>query len=937
MSRNRPSLQSVVALALLGMGGVGLVLVLFSAGIYRSVAHESRAAAVHDLVREQVASQRAALAADQRIAALELAGRPAFDRAWPRDIDALRSLLDEVRATAPPASVLGLRLLDGSLEPVAGVGRAGAGCQAARAAMRAADAGDRTARRCLRDDRPAQSAVFRVEGAQPPAFVEVVGDPVAILARVGGENGLALRIERPGGGVLHESADWSGDEAARADRVSARYLTPSRGDEPVFAIRAAASVGLLNRQLGDARDFVLIAAGIVVGLALLAALVGLRRMMRPLHALQSAAEAVSRDRGIDECPHVPEAGPPEIATPIRSFNAMVERVRALIRELESEVAQRRDAEATAHRERELAESHAHSASQAREFSQATLEAVVDAVIATDVEANVEYMNPVAETLVGVSEGQAVGRPIGEVVPLYSRDGARDRTELVHECLHRPRTAGVRRIGRLGRPDSDPLDDGAARYVDYAVVAMQDRDERTVGTVLIFHDVTEAQRLTDRLRHQATHDALTGLINRYEFEDRLQRVLDATRDGNAEAVLCYLDLDQFKLVNDTCGHVAGDELLRQLSLLLTRRLGDRGTLGRLGGDEFGLLIHPCAVSEARALAEELRVAIQQFRFVWNERIFGIGVSIGVVAIDQTSTGTEDLLSAADTACYMAKDSGRNRIQVYQPDDAALQERRAEMHWVSEIKRALEEDRLVLYCQDIVETRCPEPVRHYEILVRMRDDNGQLWQPGSFLPAAERYNLAPELDSWVVRRALAWIGESEVPADALYSINLSGRSLAADGFLDAVVAALDEFGVSPSNVCFEVTETAAISNLAYARGFMDHLRARGCRFSLDDFGSGLSSFNYLRSLPVDFLKIDGVFVRDIIDNPVHQAIVGSINEVGHAMAMHTIAEFAESTEVIECLRGIGVDFVQGYGYGRPRPLTPALPAAGRVRRAGRTGRD
>lgn len=913
----------MVALALLGMGAIGVALVLFSAGIYRSVAHESRATAVRDLVRQEVASERAQMAADQRIAALDLARRPAFRRAWPDDAPALRAVLEQAMDSPADASVVGLRVLDASLEPVAEAGRAGAGCPEARAS---AGAGGDSDRRCLRDGRPAQSAVFGLEGVSPGAYIEVVGDPVTALARIGAESALELRIERPGGGVLYESGGWPGDGTPE-DRVEARYLTPAGKDEPVFALRAAASVGLLNQQLVNARDFVLIAAGVVVGLTLLAALVGLRRMMRPLHALQHAAEAVSRERGIDECPRVPEGGPPEIATPIRSFNAMVERVRGLIGELETEVGQRSEAETAANRAREMAEEQASNASQAREFSQATLEAVVDAVIATDVEARIEYMNPVAETLLGVREGEAVGRAIDEVVPLFSRDGSEPRTDRVQQCLRRPDTAGVRRIGRLGQAEADPLESSAARYVDYAVVAMRDRDARTVGTVLIFHDVTEAQRLTERLHHQATHDALTGLINRYEFENRLQRVLAAAHSGDGDAVLCYLDLDQFKLVNDTCGHVAGDELLRQLSTLLGERLAERGTLGRLGGDEFGLLIHPCALADAQAVAEELRNAIQQFRFAWNERIFGIGVSIGVVAIDRDSAGTEDLLSAADTACYMAKDSGRNRVQVYQPDDSALQERRAEMHWVSEIKRALEEDRLELYCQDIVGTRAPEPVRHYEILVRMRDDTGRLWQPGSFLPAAERYNLAPELDRWVVRGALAWIAAAGVPADVLYSINLSGRSLASDGFLDTVVEALEEYGVSPRNVCFEVTETAAIANLAYARGFMDHLRARGCRFSLDDFGSGLSSFNYLRNLPVDFLKIDGVFVRDIVDNPVHQAIVGSINEVGHAMAMHTIAEYAETSEVIECLRGIGVDFVQGYGYGRPRPLVPTAASAAR----------
>ncbi|MFW5970361.1 MAG: EAL domain-containing protein, partial [Halofilum sp. (in: g-proteobacteria)] len=775
-------------------------------------------------------------------------------------------------------------------------------------------------RACIRSGAPVQSLLMPLPGLEPGGFVEVVGDPVAALARIGSGSGLALRIERPGGDRLYETEDW-GRLADDGDTVSTRYLTPASDNEPVFAIRAATGVGLLNQQLADTRDFVLIAAGFILALAILIALVSLRRLMLPLRWLQQAAENVSQERGIDDFVPVTAAGPPEIATPIRSFNAMVERVRRLVTELEGEVGQRRDAEVAANRAREQAEAHARSASQAREFSHATLEAVVDAVIATDTAGRIEYINPVASTLTGVTEADAIGRSIDEVVAIYDRNGRERERNLVDRCVHERRANGERRVGRLG--GDTPAGNGGEqdRYVDYAVVPMRDRNGEVVGAVLIFHDVTEAQRMTERLRWQATHDSLTGLINRYEFENRLHRVLRAAQDGDGAGVLCYLDLDQFKLVNDTCGHVAGDELLRQLSFMLGDRLAGRGTLARLGGDEFGLLLHPCGIPAARTIAEDLREAIQQFRFVWTEHIFSIGVSIGVVAIDGESPNTEILLSAADTACYMAKDQGRNRVQVYEADDEALQARHAEMHWVSEINRALEEDRLILYCQDIVDAVTPDPVRHFEILLRMEADDGTIRQPGSFLPAAERYNLAPSIDQWVVRHALAWIASHDVPGDALYSINLSGRSLASDGFLDTVLGEMDRHAVSPRNLCFEVTETAAISNLASARTFMEALRARGCRFSLDDFGSGLSSFNYLQNLPVDFLKIDGAFVRDIHTNPVHQSIVRSMNDVGHALGMYTIAEFVENDAVIDVLRGIGVDFLQGYGYARPRPLASA----------------
>ena len=917
MSVSRLSLHSVVALCLMAMGVVGFGLVLFSASIHRDVSHENRITALNELIRHQSRYLAEQQLAAHRIFALDLARDPAFRAAWDRGpvAPALSERLEAALAGAAERGLPlhGARVFDAALRPIARAGEA-EGCPGLSDVPPAGV----VSRTCVRDDDAARSVMVSLPGFDPAGYIEVIGDPVDALKRIGREAGMALRIERPGGQVLFESDNWSA-LAGHTDSLSTRYLTAARPDEPVFAIRAATDVSLLNQQLGDTRDFVLLAAGVIVALTMLATLIGLRRLMLPLRALQRAAEHLSRDGGATTTPFTPvsDRAPPEIATPIRSFNEMVRRVRALVQELEGEVGQRREAEIAANRARELAEAHARNASQAREFSHSTLEAVVDAVVATDVQGRIEYMNPVAEKLTGCPEAKAVGRPIDDVVVLHDRAGRR-RADMVEQCLHGVYSA-ERRVLRL-------CADGRERDIDCAVVPMRDSGATLVGAVMVFHDVTEAQRMTERLTYQATHDSLTALINRYEFESRLRRVAEAARDGGPPGALCYLDLDQFKLVNDTCGHVAGDELLRQLAVMMGDRLAGRGTLGRLGGDEFGLLLSPCTVPQARAIADDLREAIQQFRFVWSQRIFSIGVSIGVVAIEQRSGNTDILLSAADTACYMAKETGRNRVQVYQEDDEALVARHAEMHWVSEINRALESDRFALYCQDIVAAADDgrAPAQHFEILLRMVDDDGRVWPPGSFLSAAERYNLAPAIDRWVVRHALAWMAANELPAEAMYSINLSGRSLADDGFLDDVLRELDGRSVRPQNLCFEVTETAAISNLAGARVFMEALRARGCRFSLDDFGSGLSSFNYLQNLPVDFLKIDGAFVRDIHDNPVHQSIVRSMNDVGHAMHMHTIAEFVENQEVIDCLRGIGVDYLQGFVYARPRPLGQCVPS-------------
>jgi diguanylate cyclase (GGDEF)-like protein/PAS domain S-box-containing protein len=449
--------------------------------------------------------------------------------------------------------------------------------------------------------------------------------------------------------------------------------------------------------------------------------------------------------------------------------------------------------------------------------------------------------------------------------------------------------------------------------------------RTLLTVC--EDITETRNLSEQLSYQATHDALTGLVNRREFENRLQRTLQTARGAATECALCYLDLDQFKVINDTCGHAAGDELLRRLGSLLQHEVRKRDTLARLGGDEFGILMEHCSLPQARRVAKAVRRAIQTFRFVWDDKIFSVGVSIGLVPITSASGNMAQVMSAADTACYAAKDAGRNRIHVYYQDDAELVRRYGEMQWVSRINRALEEGRFHLMFQPIAP--CSDRQQHgdyYELLLRMEDEDGAVVWPESFLPSAERYNLSAKIDRWVIDKALDWLSRHRRQLERLYlcSINLSGHSLSDGKFLEFIIAKLSETDVPPAKICFEITETVAIVNLNSAQGFITALKKLGCRFALDDFGSGLSSFAYLKTLPVDFIKIDGLFVRDIVSDPIAFAMVSSINQIGHVMGKQTIAEFAESDIILERLRAIGVDYVQGYAIGRPR----AIQAAARV---------
>lgn len=551
----------------------------------------------------------------------------------------------------------------------------------------------------------------------------------------------------------------------------------------------------------------------------------------------------------------------------------------------------------------------------KERAQVTLESIGDAVITTDTSGKIDYINTVAETLTGWSQEEAEGHQVEHVFRIINEITREKATSPVERCINEGR------IVELANHTVLICKDGSEIAIEDSAAPIRNQSGEMIGVVMVFHDVTESRKLSQQLIYQARHDALTGLINRREFEERLEHSIEQARVNQYEHALLYMDLDQFKVVNDTCGHAAGDELLRQITSLLQSQMRKHDTLARLGGDEFAVLLEYCSSDEAHNVAENLCEAVEAYRFTWEGNSFVVGVSIGLVPINKNSGSIGVVLSIADSACYAAKEAGRNRIHSYQEDDTTVAQRHGEMRWVSRITQGLEENNFTLYRQSITPvSSLNEGGDHYEVLIRMKDEEGGLAMPNSFLPAAERYNLMPKIDRWVLRTIFEWLNDSKEALDQLEmcSINLSGHSFGDDKFLQYTINLFEKHNIQPSKICFEITETATIVNLTSATRFIRSLKKKGCRFALDDFGSGMSSFLYLKNLPVDFLKIDGGFVKDITHDPMDLALVRSINDIGHVVGMQTIAEFVENEEVLKKLKVLGVDYAQGYYFGQPSLL-------------------
>ncbi len=547
-----------------------------------------------------------------------------------------------------------------------------------------------------------------------------------------------------------------------------------------------------------------------------------------------------------------------------------------------------------------------------------LDALGEGLLTTDAHGVVDYLNRSAEMMTGIRREDAIGQPFATLLGFVDEHERRPLSDPVQQCL----TAGSRaNLGR--RAILVTRATGNELGIEASASPIRGVEGEIAGCAVMLHDVSEMRGLTQQMTYQASHDALTGLVNRREFERRLGEAVESARAGRQSHVMCYLDLDRFKAVNDTSGHLAGDNMPREVAALIREAVRDSDIVARIGGDEFGVLLVGCPLDKARQIADDVWRAIGEYRFVWKDRIFSVGVSIGLVEVTGDSHSLEEVLNAADSACYVAKRQSDAHVHVYSSHDEAVARSRGEIHWLQRLQAALRDGFFELYVQPIEPTRPgAQGGPAMEVFVRLHDD-GQAIAPAEFFPAAERYRLMSLIDRWVLGSALAAFaaGAIRIPPGRSLSINVSGQTLADPTFLEFVVDELDRTGVSPPQICFEVAETSVTGNLEQARRFIDVLHGMGCRFALDNFGTDLGGFANLKQLPMDYLKIGGSFMRDLGRDTVNQAMVSAVVGMARTLNFRLIAEQIEDLAALEAARAMGIDFVQGYAIGRPRPLANA----------------
>lgn len=749
-----------------------------------------------------------------------------------------------------------------------------------------------------------------------------------------GEKGHSMVVDASGRVVAHPNTEWErvAKDASAISLVQEmiagktgvnQFYSPALKADMIAGYTSVKGVGWgvmvpqpyseLIVQAGDVRWPALLVA--VVGFAI-AALLGWivsRVLAKPVELISETAAEIANGNSKARVPNNFRSATLEVQELAVSFNRMIDRIVASHTELQ----QHRDnlEQVVSQRTLELRQQIQFRQQvevvlqQQKDHLDITLASIGEGVIVSDIDGKIMFLNPVAENLTGWSMASADGKTLNEVLNIIdSFDG--------HPISLEPDSV-----------NSNPTIDGVLIRRDQSTVEIQkniarikDDQEKTSGLVIIVRDVTETRKLSRQLSYEASHDALTGIMNRRAFENLVESVIPLSKDDQIIYCLAYIDLDQFKIVNDACGHAAGDELLCALTQVIQQCIGDKQQLARLGGDEFGILFHHCPISKALEISEQIRQRVEEFRFVHSEQLFHVGVSIGVVEITAESGGLVDIFKAADSACYIAKGNGRNIVHAYHPADEVTVERSGEMQWVSRLKAAFEENRFELHFQPIKSfDNCHSDINHYEILLRLRDEQSRLIFPGTFLPAAARYDLLPTIDRWVFTQSIRWLGENKASLrGGRISINLSGVTLSESSFLEFTEQQFQLHGMSAESMIIEITENSALNNLTAAQNFMTRLKELGCQFALDDFGKGFSSFSSLKHLPVDYVKIDGGFVRDMLIDRMDEKIVRTINEISQSMGKKVIVEYVESEAIWDRLAHFGVDYGQGFAVARPAPL-------------------
>jgi len=919
MSTKYLTLQKTLAITILLIGIIGIILVIATDFTYRKIAYQQQTESVNQLIAVKSADLLKELGEQQEELGLRLLNKAAFKKAFEaNDKNKLNYWLNqELKHADLVTSTLKLenifvydnnfQLMANSSHGLKITNQENIPCAQIIRHISSLQGNKFKPQLCEYNKQPLLSTIIAVDNIKNRGYIQLVANPIQALTQIETDLGIPLKIYG-NNTLLHQSTSWPAESTTRQLLINT-YVISDTQNNVAIKLNSASDITAFKNHLDNTRYKIILGATALTLITLFFAFIILHRGLSPLTNLRHAADSSARG----EFTSISENGYHEISAPIHAFNLMVTKIQSLINDLKTEVEGHKKTEEKFKQAKETAEQQTQHAEQQNTFLHLTLQSIVDGVITTTTDGYVKSVNPMAEQLTGWTEAEASGKPLIQIMHALE--------ESTHKRIYDP-TENIEYKSVLDDPVSAILiqhNSNIETPVEYIVAPMRDHDDKVAGIVVIIHDESVQRSLNRQLTFQATHDALTGLINRYEFERRLKNIISTQNIDKSINTLCHINLDRFKLVNDTCGHTAGDELLKQITLLLQNTLDGTGTLARIGGDEFGLLLENKNIIEAQNISARLLDMIRNFQFTWSSSTFTIGASIGIAAIVHNSLSCEEILSNADSACYLAKESGRNCTQVFTEEDDKLLTQQREMHWVSRINHALEEDRFQLYFQEIMPLQGHEQsfILHGEILLRMIDKEGDIVLPNNFLPAAERYNMITLIDEWVVEKSIQWLATRK--EKVLISVNLSGMSLSNRDFLNFIVSKIKLHKINPELLCFEVTETAAINNLSTAIHFMNVLKKLGCSFALDDFGSGLSSFSYLNSLPVDYLKIDGTFVMDIDKDPMHYAMVKSINEVGQVMGIKTIAEFAASENIIRNLREVGVDSAQGYAIARPMPLS------------------